>query len=59
MAEKSTPIFGCFVVLQEEVGEITFGMEGNLNSLMKTLQEICGLDVWKEIGKETKKNEMR
>jgi hypothetical protein len=50
VAEKSAPIFGCFVVLQEEVGEIAYGMESNLSKSMKILEELCGLDFCKEIG---------
>jgi hypothetical protein len=38
VAEKFVPIFGCFVVLQEEVGEVASRMEGNLSKLMKTLR---------------------
>jgi hypothetical protein len=51
VAEKSAPILGCFVVLQEEVGEITFRMEGNLSRSMKTLEKFYGSNFCKEIGR--------
>ncbi len=35
----------------KEVGEIASKMEGNLNISMKILQELCGLDFYKEIGR--------